>query len=62
MIGMRKDIENQNQKFLPVRLAKKPASSCGDNNKPSTIVPTITSGMAFFIASVDQAVVQTAIL
>lgn len=29
MIGMRKEIKNQNQKLLPIFLANTPATSCG---------------------------------
>ncbi|QNN41632.1 hypothetical protein [Pedobacter roseus] len=45
IMGIKKEIKNQNQKFLPVLFAKKPARSCGDNNSPSMIDPRIISGI-----------------
>jgi len=38
-------MKNQNQKFLPVLLAKKPANNCGDNKRPSITVASKISGI-----------------
>ncbi len=46
MIGIKKEMKNQNQKFRPVLFAKKPASSCGESSSPSTSDPKMISGMA----------------